>query len=66
MIVGHTQTGSLERGQPGRIVVLERGKLIGVDVGLAEGPDSPRTALIIAGSRGLEWTPTKTRVLWSR
>jgi hypothetical protein len=66
MIVGHTQTGSLERGQRGRIVVLERGKLIGVDVGLAEGPDSPRTALIIAGSRGLEWTPTKTRVLWSR
>lgn len=66
MIVGHTQTASLERGQPGRIVVLERGTLIGVDVGLGEGSDSPRTALIIAGSRGLEWTPTKTRVLWGR
>jgi hypothetical protein len=66
MIVGHTQTGSLERGEPGRILVLERGSLIGVDVGLGEGADSPRAALIIAGKRGLEWTPRGTRTLWGR
>jgi hypothetical protein len=64
LVVGHTQTGSLERGQPGRIALLERGRLIAVDVGLGEGAEAPRAALIIAGSRGLEWTPAGTRVLW--
>lgn len=64
LVVGHTQTGSLERGQRGRIAVLERGRLIAVDVGLSEGPASPRTALIIQGKRGIEWTPDGTRVLW--
>lgn len=65
MIVGHTQTGSLARGQEGHIAVLQQAKLIAVDVGLSEEPDSPRTALIIAGSRGLEWTPRGTRLLWA-
>jgi hypothetical protein len=64
LVVGHTQTGSLANGQEGRIAVLERGKLIGVDVGLSEDLDSPRTALIIDGKRGLEWTPAGTRLLW--
>lgn len=65
MIVGHTQTASLPRGQEGRILVLERGKLIGVDVGLSEDPRAPRAALIIDGKRGLEWTPHGTRLLWT-
>ena len=65
MVVGHTQTASLPRGQEGRISVLERGQLIGVDVGLSEDPRAPRAALIIAGSRGYEWTPAGTRLLWS-
>jgi Calcineurin-like phosphoesterase len=65
MIVGHTQTASLPRGQEGRILVLERGKLVGVDVGLSEEPHAPRAALIIEGSRGLEWTPNETRLLWT-
>jgi hypothetical protein len=65
MIVGHTQTASLPRGQDGRILVLERGQLIGVDVGLSEEPRAPRAALIIEGSRGYEWTPSGTRLLWS-
>jgi Calcineurin-like phosphoesterase len=46
MVVGHTPTTSLTRGQPGHILVLERGKLIGVDVGLSENASSPRAALI--------------------
>lgn len=65
MIVGHTQTASLPRGQEGRILVLERGRLIGVDVGLGEEPHAPRAALIIDGPRGLEWTPSGARLLWS-
>jgi calcineurin-like phosphoesterase family protein len=65
MIVGHSQTGSLPRGQAGRILVLAQGKLIDVDVGLSEAPHAPRTALIIEGPRGLEWTPEGTRVLWT-
>jgi hypothetical protein len=64
LVVGHTQTGSLSRGLRGHIAVLERGRLVAVDVGLSEDPDSPRTALIIQGKRGLEWTPDGTRVLW--
>jgi hypothetical protein len=64
LVVGHTQTASLASGVEGRIAVLERGRLIAVDVGLNEEPGSPRTALIIDGKRGLEWTPAGTRVLW--
>jgi hypothetical protein len=66
MVVGHTQTASLPGGQEGRISVLQRGRLIAVDVGLSEGPRAPRTALIIEGSRGWEWTPTRTRLLWTQ
>jgi hypothetical protein len=65
MVVGHTQTASLPRGLEGRILVLERGQLIGVDVGLSEEPRAPRAALIIEGPRGYEWTPSGTRLLWS-
>jgi hypothetical protein len=66
MIVGHTQTGSLRGGQEGRVSVLSQGRLIAVDVGLAEGEHTPRTALVIDGARGLEWTPNGVRSLWSR
>lgn len=64
MVVGHTQTGSLRGGQEGRILVLARGRLVAVDVGLAEGEHTPRSALIIEGARGLEWTSNGVRVLW--
>lgn len=64
LIVGHTQTASLPRGHAGRILVLQRGQLIDIDVGLSSGDDTPRTALIIDGKRGLEWTPQGTRLLW--
>jgi hypothetical protein len=65
MIVGHTQTSSLAGGAAGRVLVREGGRLIGVDVGLKSGATTPRTALILDGARGLEWTPEKTRVLWN-
>jgi Calcineurin-like phosphoesterase len=65
MIVGHTPSGSLLRGVPGSVLVLAQGRLIAVDVGLSSGPDTPRTALILDGASGLEWTPKKTRVLWN-
>jgi hypothetical protein len=65
MVVGHTQTASLPRGRRGRILVLEHGRLIGVDVGLSEDQYAPKAALIIDGKRGLEWTPSATRVLWT-
>jgi hypothetical protein len=64
MVVGHTQTSSLRGGQEGRISVLAQGRLIVVDVGLAEGEHTPRTALIIDGKRGLEWSPQGLRSLW--
>lgn len=64
MVVGHTQTSSLRGGQEGRISVLSQGRLIVVDVGLAEGEHTPRTALIIDGKRGLEWSPNGLRSLW--
>ena len=65
MIVGHTPTASLPGGSAGRVLLLASGRLVAVDVGLKSGPDTPRTALILDGPRGLEWTPDKTRVLWN-
>jgi len=65
MIVGHTQTESLAGGRAGSVLLLAGGRLVAVDVGLKSGPNTPRTALILAGPRGLEWTPNKTRVLWN-
>jgi len=65
MIVGHTPTGSLAGGTAGSVLLLAGGRLVAVDVGLRSGPDTPRTALILDGPRGLEWTPDKTRVLWN-
>jgi hypothetical protein len=65
MIVGHTPTGSLVGGVAGSVLVLAGGQLVAVDVGLRSGPDTPRTALILDGPRGLEWTPHRTRVLWN-
>lgn len=65
MIVGHTQTASLAGGREGRIHVQAGGRLISVDVGLGSGPGAPRTALIIEGRSGHEWTPTATRLLWN-
>jgi hypothetical protein len=64
MIVGHTPTATLPGGGDGRLLVLAQGRLIGVDVGLREGADKPRAALIVEGSRGFEWTPQRKRVLW--
>lgn len=65
MIVGHTQTASLKGGQAGRIHVQAGGRLISVDVGLASGPNAPRTALVLEGTRGYEWTPSASRLLWT-
>ncbi len=65
MIVGHTQTRSLRGGREGRIHVQAGGRLVSVDVGLASGPDSPRAALVLAGSSGYEWTPAAMRLLWN-
>jgi hypothetical protein len=65
MVVGHTPTESLPGGAAGRLLVLAGGRLVAVDVGLRSGPSTPRTALILDGPRGLEWTPDKTRVLWN-
>jgi hypothetical protein len=65
MIVGHTPTATLRGGGDGRLLVLARGKLIGIDVGLRSGPDKPRAALVVEGSSGYEWTPERKRLLWS-
>jgi hypothetical protein len=46
------------------VQVLAGGKLIAIDVGLTSGAGTPRAALILEGSRGYEWTPTRTRLLW--
>lgn len=66
MIVGHTQTASLRGGSEGRVQVLAQGKLVAIDVGLKSGADTPRTALVLEGSRGYEWSPEHTRLLWKR
>lgn len=66
MIVGHTQTASLRGGSVGHVQLLAQGKLVAIDVGLESGPETPRAALILEGSRGYEWTPERTRLLWKR
>lgn len=66
MIVGHTPTATLPGGGDGRLLVLARGQLIGVDVGLRSGPGEPRAALVIEGARGYEWTPGSKRLLWDQ
>jgi hypothetical protein len=64
MIVGHTQTQAIKGGAPGKVALVDGSRLVLVDVGLRSGDRTPRAALIIAGSRGLEWTPEGTRILW--
>jgi len=66
MVVGHSQTRTLPGGEAGRVLLLSSGKLVAVDVGLRSGDDTPRTALILQGSRGYEWTPERRRLLWKR
>ncbi|HVY26227.1 MAG TPA: metallophosphoesterase [Polyangiaceae bacterium] len=66
MIVGHTQTASLHGGSEGHVRVLSQGKLVAIDVGLKSGAGTPRAALVLEGSRGYEWTPQRTRLLWKR
>lgn len=64
MVVGHTQTKGVKGGEEGRILTLHAGRLVVVDVGLAQGPKAPRAALLIEGAKGSEWRPDGTRVLW--
>ncbi|HEY8943730.1 MAG TPA: metallophosphoesterase [Polyangiaceae bacterium] len=64
MIIGHTQTSSLRGGETGKIAMVDGSRLVLVDVGLRSGPGTPRAALILSGSRGVEWTPAGTRLLW--
>jgi Calcineurin-like phosphoesterase len=64
MIVGHTQTASLPGGRAGHVKLLAGGRLIDVDVGLCSGHGSPRSALLIEGKNGFEWTPERTTQLW--
>lgn len=64
MVVGHTQTKSVDGGEEGRILTLHQDRLVMVDVGLGHGPDAPRTALLIEGRKGWEWRPDGARLLW--
>lgn len=64
MIVGHTQTSAVQGGKAGAILLLHGGRLVMTDVGLHSGEHTPRTALILSGSEGYEWTPQRTRLLW--
>ncbi|MCG8419688.1 MAG: metallophosphoesterase [Proteobacteria bacterium] len=64
MVVGHTQTENVPGGEKGRIALRHQERLVCIDVGLGREVPSPRTALLIEGGRGLEWTPSGTRVLW--
>ena len=63
LVVGHTQTSRIPGGREGRIVARASSRLIGIDVGIQEG-HGPRTALLIQGGNGFEWTPEGRRRLW--
>jgi hypothetical protein len=64
MVVGHTPTDSFKGGERGKIALIHGGRLVLIDVGLCSGSSGPRTALVIEGRTGREWTPHGTRVLW--
>jgi hypothetical protein len=64
MIVGHTQTEGVKGGRRGEILTRFGARLVLVDVGLGPEPHDPRTALIIEGDSGREWTPQGSRPLW--
>jgi hypothetical protein len=64
MVVGHTQTKAVKGGEEGRVLTLHGARLVVVDVGLGQGPNAPRAALVIEGATGTEWRPDGTRVLW--
>jgi len=64
MIVGHTRTEDAPGGSLGKILLRHRGRLVMVDTGIGSEPWEPRTALVIEGGIGREWTPEGTRVLW--
>lgn len=64
MVIGHTRTVHVPGGAQGKIATRFRGALVCIDVGLSGGPNTPRTALVLDGERGYEWTPTGKRSLW--
>lgn len=65
MIVGHTVTRRAPGGRHGQVLPRFDSRLVLVDVGMREDPQSPRAALIIEGERGYEWTAASTRTLWT-
>lgn len=64
MIIGHTKTNSIPKGEAGKISLRFGGKLVCIDVGLSSGPQTPRVALLVEGAHGFEWSPQGTRKLW--
>ncbi len=65
MVVGHTSTQHIPGGERGRIALRHGGRLVCIDVGLEDAPDSPRSVLVIEGDAGWEWTPRGARRLWT-
>lgn len=64
MVVGHTQTVAVPGGESGRILCRHGGRLVLADVGLGQGEESPRAALVIEGACGFEWSRQGKRLLW--
>ncbi|MGC4087319.1 MAG: metallophosphoesterase [Polyangiaceae bacterium] len=64
MVVGHTPTHTLPGGEKGRVFTRFDGRLVLVDVGLGEGEEAPRAALLVEDGKGFEWTPAGLRRLW--
>ncbi len=66
MIIGHTRTEDAPGGALGKVLLRHAGRLVLVDTGIGAEPWEPRTALVIEGKVGREWTPHGTRVLWRK
>jgi hypothetical protein len=64
MVIGHTRTEDAPGGVLGQILLRHAGRLVLVDTGIGSEPWASRTALVIEGKVGREWSPSGTRVLW--
>jgi hypothetical protein len=64
LLIGHTQTRSLEGGEPGHILLRFDGRLVCLDVGMRDENPQTWAALVVDRSGGREWKPSGWRRLW--
>jgi hypothetical protein len=64
LIIGHTQTRSVPRGEVGRILTRFGDRVTCVDVGMRDADPETWAALMVDARGAREWKPSGERALW--